>query len=109
MLIIDMNKVLISISQIISNKTKGFKVPVAGAQSLISGFLLWGPIYQFLLIVLHKYEVAIRQAVKIDKVDEPRNIISEPATSDAIYTSNTELRGITLHLVSFFLPSPSKF
>ncbi|RXG71446.1 hypothetical protein Avbf_00461 [Armadillidium vulgare] len=32
-------------------------------------------------------------AVKIDKVDEPRNIISEPSTSDAIYTSNTCLRG----------------
>src|ERR1044072_2727469 len=32
-------------------------------------------------------------AVKIDKVDEPRNIISEPATSDAIYTSNTAQRG----------------
>ncbi|RXG52650.1 hypothetical protein Avbf_18525 [Armadillidium vulgare] len=65
MLIIDMSfifvvkdKVLISISQIISNKTKGFKVPVVGAYlttycaiisivgtySHLSEFLLWGPI-----------------------------------------------------------------
>ncbi|RXG56464.1 hypothetical protein Avbf_16481, partial [Armadillidium vulgare] len=63
MLIIDMNKVHISISLIISNKTKGFKVPVVGAclsqYTAISVVGAYSHLSEFLFSVYHKYEAEI--------------------------------------------------